>query len=251
MILYTRDFPSKGYGCNVESIEIRPLTYKELVDYTNNDELTKLRKFKKDLDYLVLMSPQAEDLYLIDLEYVLFMMKMVTISKEHTFRFRYTCDCCHKSKTATIGSQSIVFRDIDERYLTLDHIELGGKNLPFRLTTLAEFKAFIAKLPRQIETTPLDTIKLASMLWDRTAMSPAEVIGLINNAVGDEIKLVSYLKSALLQPIKPITLRCEKGGETVVALSDVTTDLFPLTLLNRRLDITKIHFKQIRQDTDD
>lgn len=247
MILYSRDFPTKGFASMVESIELRPLCYKELVEYMNNDELTSLRKYKKDIDLLLKMAPNADKIYLIDLDYVIYMMKMITISKELTLNYRYTCQCCGKKKVGSISTQSLIFREIDDRYLNLDHIELGGCELPFKLININDFNHFLSMLPRQLEAkTDLSTIKLASMFWDGT-MPVAKVIDLIEKAYGDEIKLISFLKAAYLQPIKPITLRCEKGGETVVTINDVTTDLFQQTIFNRRLDTTKIHFKQVLQ----
>ena len=248
MILYSRDFPTKGYASMIESLELRPLCYEELVNYMNNDELTDLRKYKKDIELLLKMVPDAAKTYLIDTDYILYMMKMVTISKELTLNYRYTCQCCGKKKVGSISTQSIVFRDIDERYLTMEYIELGGEKLPFKLATINDFNHFLSMLPRQLEaTTDLSTIKLASMFWDGT-MPTAKVIDLIKKSTGDEIKLITFLKAAYLQPIKPITLRCEKGGETVVTINDVTTDLFQQTIFNRRLDTTKIHFKQVLQD---
>lgn len=244
MIVYTRDFPSEGYGCTITDLTLTPLTYKQLIDYVNNDELTKLRDHIKDVDLLLTMDPKASDALIIDLDYILYLMKVLTISEEMIFNYTYSCDTCKELHSGKISSRSLIFREIDQQYLDLLSIELGGRTLYFKLTTVSDFKVFVGKLPRNYEDNDIKLIKLASMFWDGV-MPPRMLMDLFLNAVGDEIKLVAYLKAAFMDTIKPLTLKCEKGGTTVVTLNDVTTDIFRLLLQNTRLDRSKIHFKQV------
>lgn len=246
MIVYTRDFPSQGYGCEITDLTLSPLNYKQLMDYVNNDELTPVRNYMKDVDLLLSMDAKAEDALVIDLDYILYLLKALTISEEMYFDYSYRCECCKKRHTGKIGSQSLVFREIDKNYLDLVSIELNGTLLPFKLATVGDFKKFIGKLPRNMESIDIKILKLASMFWD--GITPTgKVVDLFLKAQGNEIKMVAYLKAAYLDTIKPLTLKCEKGGETVVTLNEVTADLFRLVLQNGRLDPTKIHFKQTNE----
>lgn len=246
MLIYSKDLPSKGVLLTPESYELTPLNFKELMDYVGNPELTKLRNFIKDLRLLMKMDPKIGEASIIDAEYLIFMMKMLTISNEVFFNYSYKCSCCNKMVTGKISSTEIVFREIDPRYFSLYSIKVGDHNLYWHPVSIAEFIEITKMLPKG-EDIDLKLLKVASMFTaPETPIS--KVLGIFNGAVGDDIKTVLYIKSAYFDVVKPVRLKCEKGGETVVGLNDLTTNMFQLLLQNRRLDTSKISFKQISED---
>lgn len=249
MIFYSRDFPSQGRASEVDHVNLMPLNYGQLIEYINNDELTKLRSYMRDVNLLLKMDPGASKVSVIDLDYVIYMMKVLTISDELKYKYSYTCECCHKKVSGTISSKNLIFRDIDPRYFELLDITLGGIKLTYTGATVEKFQKFCAKLPRLMEDFDVKILKLASMFWDEESMMhPGKVVDLFLKATHDEVKLVAYLKSAYFDTIKPFTMTCEKGGKTVVALNDATTGLFRRVLQNGELKTDKIHFREVDED---
>lgn len=244
MIVYSRDLPSKGVGTSIDQYELHPLNFKELMDYVGNDEFTKLRYYIKDLRILLKQQDKIGSASIIDADYLIYLMKVLTISDEVKFTYSYKCKCCGQRVSGSISSTNLVFREIDPRYFTLYKINIGGVDLYWHQVTIEEFIDYTAKLPRNMEFPDLKLIKLASMFTsDQTPIQ--KVLEIFHNATGDDIKTLLFVKAAYFDVVKPVTLKCEKGGETVVGLNDLTTDMFHLLLQNRRLDPSKIHFKQI------
>lgn len=244
MQITSQYLPTMGRDKGDQTFTLRPLTYKEIYDYINNEELSPIRYFIKDLKLLESIDPNLANASILDATYLIYLEKALTISEELSFNYSYKCPHCGKIHKGSINSQSIVFRDIDQRYLELNSIVLQDTELPFKIPTISEFISFASRIPRKLENIDINIIKLASLFSWMYDKNVGYLIDKFLNATRDEIKLITLLKSVYFELIEPIKVKCEKGGETVVALGDVTTDMFHLLLSNTTIDRSKIQFKQ-------
>lgn len=245
MIVYSKDLPSKGLGSDQLTYSIRPLVYKELYDYRNNEEVTDLRKFTRDLKLLVSIDPNIERASVLDADFLIYLLKALTISEELTYDFSYKCHCEHHKGqvlTARISSKDLIFNQIQDEYLDLKSIELTSKVYEWHNTTIGDFLDYTGSISPEHEKMDIDLIKLAS-LFKSDNDSLSKVVGEFMSSTQDDIKMITLLKAVYFNLTQPIIVTCEKGGKTEVTLNNITSDLFRLVLQNGRFNPFKIHFK--------
>lgn len=246
MIVYSRDLPTRGYLSKIDQFKLNPMNFGEILKYLGDMELTKLRDYIKDLQYLIERDPKIADVNLLDAEYILFLFKLITINKELKFKINVPCKECDKEyHSISVSSADLSFKDIPNEYMSIQTVELGGETILFKYPTIAEFIEFVAELPRYIEDIRIDVIKLASML----DIHPQIALKKIMEAEGEDITMINVLDNMLFDSVQPIQTICpvtKRGITAPVPLSAV--DIFRSILESNPIATTKIQFRQISKD---
>ena len=80
MLLLPNDLPSKGEYSFSPPINLRPLSFIEILEYTNQTTGSEVKDYLRDISWLQKMDPGILEHSLYDLDYIIFMMKVHTIS---------------------------------------------------------------------------------------------------------------------------------------------------------------------------
>ena len=95
MIISKFDLPSKGkFIKDADNLDIKPLTFKKLLDYIESVEIGDTPKLIKDLKLLVSNGVDLSKVSLLDMDYAIFMMKSITISDDIKFNSSSKCNSC-------------------------------------------------------------------------------------------------------------------------------------------------------------
>lgn len=242
MIIKPQDLPTLGQDCSTESVNIRPLSFIELFNYVNNEELDPISKLIRDIDLLTAMDSKINDLSMLDLPFIDYMMKALTISSELKFNYEYRCSCCNEMRSATISSQDLEFKNILIEYLKVKCIEVGGIKFNYHPTSIADFRNLLTKLSKYHYKDDIKLIKLACLFRSEEGDLNTD-LDIFNALVHEDLKLVVMLMKIYFDLIEPIKLSCSNGPGSDVALGDVTSDLFRLLLQSNSINPDQIYFK--------
>lgn len=120
--------PSGGVGYNFPTVCIKPMTFIEICDYMNNipDESDPLGRYLFDIKMLEKDEPRLKDLYIMDIDFLIFYKKLETVSEDLSYNIEVTCPNCGKVITKSIKfSEDIKFNQIDPKIMKGSKIELG------------------------------------------------------------------------------------------------------------------------------
>ena len=114
MTVLTSQLPSGGYGYSFPSVEIRPFTFLELNGYLENVPSDPLEKYVFDIKVLCKDDPKVYDLYVMDLDFLIFFKKLCTVSADLSYNLTIKCpDCGNMVKKRVTLDQDIHFTQID------------------------------------------------------------------------------------------------------------------------------------------
>lgn len=249
MILYSRDLPSGGLLGGSNSYEIRPLTFIELIHRKSSPEITDLRTYIKNLKSLIEMDKRLEDAPLVDADYLIYLMSMITINEKMTFNSNIKCPHCGKTIRVTYSSTDITPKKITA---IADAITIRGQQYKVTMPNIKQFLEFVDQLPPFSDDWELDRIKLYSLLYDYVNKPIVGIaIHLVDSAIYDEITSLHLVEKTMLVALDDIEISCEhcKGGIAIEPLSSVV-DLFHLVLQSNPADPNKVHFRQILETTE-
>jgi hypothetical protein len=219
MILTKSDLPSQGFFSVAEdnTIEIKPLTFGELIRYLGDPQLDKIREYIRALNFLINKDPRIGQVNILDADYLIYLFKAVSSSKGASFSVSAVCTKCKSNLSTQVKAKNLFVNKITNEGLTIDSINLANQDIKIRYITINEFINFISRLDLLGNNDlPIDVIKLASML---EVDSPNKALSYITEASLDDISLISYLDSLWFHTVQPIKLNChnckDEGGATV------------------------------------
>lgn len=245
MIVYSRDLASGGNLGGSSNYDLRPLTFKELLNRMNAPEVTDFRNYIKDLKSLIEMSPAAAQAPIIDADQLIFLMKMVTINQEMKFSTSLDCPNCGKSVRKNYSSKDISAKDFTE---IVDAVELNGRKYNIIIPTIEQFLVFVDHLPPygNMEWSIPD-VKLYSLFYDYKTCPPVGLtLSIVDDATYGDISLLFAIKDYMTEGISNIEFECPhcQRGIVIEALSSVA-DLFRLVLQCNPVDPDKIYIRKI------
>jgi hypothetical protein len=225
MIIPASALPSKGYGTLINSIEIKPLTFKEMIEYSEGIPKDQNLKRIWEIEKLVKRIPQWRNLNCYDIDSIIFSTKY--ISAVFKDKFNIIVD---GGKEVEIELNKISFNDLDKNLLEIKFIKLGDKKFPFNIPTISSYLDTITTL------TVNNSYKVAALasVLGYTKHSP-EVLDYINNATYDEIILLDNLFIKSFNTIKPLEV-----GDMVIDVSNSITDIFRFLRANQNINKDKI-----------
>jgi hypothetical protein len=206
MKLLKIQLPSHGFNCLVDMIDIRPLTYKELMIFSNSSAVEdNVGTALWDIEHLIIDRIDGwKKLCYYDFPFIVCMTKLLTMTSESKFK---------------LGSIEFTLSDV--KFTEFDK-ELGSivsvMNRPFRIPSMEILYNHLKLSPKDSDLTAAIIACCLSMKTEDLDNSPTEYINDIEH----------LRKIIISQPYVDIP-----GGED--ALRFKASDLFRYTLENQRL----------------
>lgn len=255
MEILTNKLPSGGYGYGFPSVNILPMTFKEVVGYTENCPSDPLSKYLFDMRNLIKDDPNIEQCYIMDIDYLIFAKKILTVSQDLSLNITVTCPECGKKIDKKVYIQELEYTAVDPNIMEGGTIELFNNAYEYSVPTYGSFMKVFDNYLRYRTIDDLDLIKLISMI-NEFHVYPNRIENLVLNAKYDDITALLALKELYLEKVKPIELYCPicnkglKGEERrriTVSTKGLIVDFFREIVKYNPISSTKIQFKQIRQ----
>jgi hypothetical protein len=226
MIIPTSALPSKGYGTLLSSIEIKPLTYREMIEYSSNAPRDPYLRKIWDIEKLIKRISGWEQLNCFDVDSLIFSTKYISVSSIDKFSLYLD-----NGKSYELPLSSVKFDNLDLDTTNIKFIKLGSIQLPFNICNVVTYLNTITELSNNYN------IKIASLsaILGYNKFTNTEVPLLISNATYDEILLLDSLYSKIFETVKPIEV---EGA--VVDINNSITDIFRFLKANKSLDKNKI-----------
>lgn len=252
MEILASTLPSGGYGYSFPSISIRPMTFREIVEYVENVPSDPLEKYLFDIRLLTREDENIMDCYVMDLDFLIFFKKLITVSKDMVYTISTKCPKCGKEiKTQISLSEDIHFKQIDEQVMNGAYITLGGHKYETIVPTVRDFLKVFEKYLRFRKIEDLKLIKTISLIKDfekNGNQIEKDVLG----ATHEDVTLLLALRELYFDRLEPITLYCpdcdkelnnEERRGMAVSVESLIVDFFRDLCNNSPIDGDKILFK--------
>ena len=248
--------PSGGYGYDFADVQVSPMNFLQITKYLENlPENDPLERYLYEIKSLIDEDKRILDCYLMDVDFLIFYKKLITISSDASFNISVTCPICHETIKKKISlDRDIHFRQIDRGVMEGALIELGGHKYETIVPTVKQFFKVFEKYLKYRKIEDLDIIKTIALIKDfdmRGNQVESDVLG----AMHSDITLLLALKELYNNRLEPIEVFCpkcneEKGVEErrgiAVSVESLIVDFFREICNNCPLDGSKILFKQVR-----
>lgn len=257
MEILAQNLPSGGYGYPFPSITIKPMTFIEIVGYLESVPSDKLDRYLFDIKAVTADDPNINNCYIMDLDYLIFMKKFITVSKDLSLKVTVKCPKCGNKITKYIKLSDITFKAADPMILAGAEVELNGGIYNITAPTVNDFIDVFGNYLRSRKISDLDTIKIIS-LFKEFNTRPNVMEHAVMNSMYDNITLLLALKDLYFNRTEPIIITCdecssnndeegcEEGGSVTVSVNDLIVDFFREIIINNPINENKIKFKQIQ-----
>lgn len=223
---------------NIQEIEINPLPYKKIIKYQQSKSQNPITRYIFDIENLIQDIPNWRDLCSYDLSSIIFTRKYLTASSGGSFRVELS------GKIYEINTNDITFKDLNDEYLNMKSVELNGKTYLVHIPTIGEFydnlKKFEPRYKDESWITPYDIMILTAL--GAEPITIMDYVFMYGNLSDEDIVTVEYLDTVINNVTNDITIK-SSGGDAVISVDKLITDLFRFISLNRRLNDAKINFK--------
>lgn len=211
MELLTQRLPS-GYHYDFASIRIMPMTFAQILEYLENVPDQKKNPIEHYyFDYCLIKDddPNIDNLLLIDMEYVIYMKKAITISENLIFNSECECPRCGEKLEYQVSLANIQWNHMDTEALNGLSIKFGNSMQIVRMPTVREFMDIFRKYRAYKKVSDMRIIKLIA-LFEQSQMYLQRVEHDVVNAKYKDISVLFMLDSIYYNFIKPKVLVCRK-----------------------------------------
>lgn len=251
----TEDLPLK-FKYKMPSVEIKPFTYKSLLDYlegmpSNPDDL-----YMYDLTWILRDDTNCQNLLLPDAEYLVFLKKAISIDGSLNFRTEVKCPHCGHMNTFSVSGQDLKFtRPTDEVLYNGVWMELTTGTYLCKLPTVAKVMK-VLEITRTYGTTKhMDLVKSIAMVNEQE-LNPMQVEMSILGAGSDDIATILTVYDMLYKSLLPIEQNCRneecdlhKRRGMSIEIHSLIGNVFRSILLTKPVNRDKIYIKQTGQNT--
>lgn len=253
MNILASQLPSEGFGYAFPSINIKPMTFLDIVEYLESVPKDPLAKYLYDINWLVADDPHIKQCYIMDIDYLSFMKKLTTVSEDMSMDISITCPDCGKILRKTLRLVDIMFKTADPIVMNGAVVKLKGRTYNVTPPTVEEFHKVFQKYLKFRKVSNLDLIKLIALI-DEFYDRPNEVENAVLSATHEDITALLALKDLYFNRVEPIKMYCdicnkdlknEERRELTVSIEGLIVDFFREITINNQLDEDKIQFKQI------
>lgn len=254
MQILTSQLPSGGYGYDFPSVSVSPLNFLQITKYLENMPQTSdpLEKYLYDFKMLVDEDEKVLDLYLMDIDFLIFYKKLCTVSEDLSYSIKVKCPSCGEmiGKKITL-TEDIHFKQVDPKIMEGATIELGGSKFETRVPTGREFNKVFEVYLKYRKVTDLKIIKTISLIKDFDIRAN-EIERCVLGATHSDITLLLALQELYFDQVEPITVycpKCDKGKKkeerrgVAVSVDSLIVDFFRDLCDNSPIDGSKILFK--------
>ena len=245
--------PSGGYGYSFPSIAVNPMKFIDICDYTSNiPQDDPLGRYFFDVEMLKQDDPKIVDCYIMDIDFLIFYKKLITVSEELTYRIEVKCPVCGHSIQKTISfERDIHFKQIDPKIMNGTKIELGGHRYDTIIPTWNDFMKIFRLYMKVGKVQDLKMLKTISLIkdWDyQKNQIEEDILG----ATHSDITLLMALRDLYFDRVEPVEVWCpecnkdlpvEERRSVAVSVDSLIVDFFRDLYINSPIDGSKILFK--------
>lgn len=252
MNVLTAQLPSGGYGYSFTDITINPFTFLDLTGYLENVPSDPLEKYMFDIKVLAKDDPKIYDIYIMDLDFLIFYKKLCTVSADLSYELSIKCpECGNTIKKKISLEKDIHFTQIESGVMNGAFVELGGHKYEVQVPTVREFLQVFETYLRYRKVTDLKMIKTIALIKEfRTFGNQVEedVLG----AKHEDITLLLALRELYYDRVEPITVYCpdcnkglkkEERRGISVSVDSLIGDFFREIIINSPINGSKVLFK--------
>ena len=257
MNVLVSQLPSGGYGYNFSSISISPMSFIQIVKYLEDiPNQDPLERYLYEIENLIKEDRNIENCYIMDVDFLIFYKKWLTVSGEASFKITVPCPTCGAKIHKVVSmDKDIRYKQIDQAIMEGAFIELGGHKYETIVPTVKDFKKVFEKYLRFRKIEDLKMIKTIALIKEfdiRGNQVEDDVI----NATHNDITLLLALRDLYYDRVEPINVYCsdcnadlplEERRGVAVSVESLIVDFFREICINHPINGSKILFKQIRQ----
>lgn len=257
MNILVSQLPSGGYGYNFSSVSISPMSFVQIVKYLEEiPEQDPLERYLYEIENLVKEDRNIENCYIMDVDFLIFYKKLLTISGDSSFKISVQCPDCGAKINKTIRmDKDIRYKQIDRGVMEGAFIELRGHKYETIVPTVKDFLRVFEKYLRFRKIEDLKMIKTIALIKDFDVRGN-QVEDDVINATHEDITLLLALRDLYYDRLEPINVYCdvcnadktyEERRSVAVSVDSLIVDFFREICVNNPIDGTKILFKQVRE----
>src|SRR5574344_1444417 len=160
--------PSGGYGYSFPTVSINPMTFIEICEYLDGvPKDDPLGKYMYEIENLRKDERNIDNIYIMDIDFMIFYKKLCTISEELTYQLEVNCPICgHPIKKMISFNKDIHFKQTDPKIMNGARIDLGGHKYETIVPTVSDFNKVFSVYLRYRKITDLKMIKTIALVKD-------------------------------------------------------------------------------------
>lgn len=254
MEVLTSQLPSGGYGLNFSSVTVNPMTFLEISKYIENAPSDPLEKYLFDIKNLARDDQRIYDCYVMDVDFLIFYKKLITISGDLSYEINLVCPKCGKPIRKKVSiEKDIHFKQIEQSLMNGASVQINNTNYEAGAPTVKEFLKVFETYLKYKKVEDLNIIKTISLIkgFDKPGMAnqiESDVFG----ATHDDVTLLICLRELYFDRVEPIEVFCpecnkgvapEERRGTTVSIDKLIVDFFRDLIINSPIDGNKILFK--------
>lgn len=209
MELLTQNLPS-GNHYSFSSIKTSPMKFAQILEYLENVPDNKKNPIERYyFDYCLIKDedPNIDNLLLIDMEYVIYMKKALTVSENLIFDSECKCPRCGSTLKYTVSLAGIEWNHMDEEARQGIQIKFANTIQPVRMPTVSEFMEIFKKYRMYKKVSDMRIIKLIA-LFEQSMVYLQRVENQVINATYKDISALFMLDSLYYNFVTPKKLIC-------------------------------------------
>lgn len=247
MVITPSQLISKGLDPKSELINIEPLNFKDLLIYTKEWESAKtpLQEFLVDYNLVKKLIYNWNTINLIDLKYIIYLIKKESVSSTKDFTIEKKCRDCGKVNTILIDTSSILL-PVVTAYDIKGYIVLDDKTYQYEVPSLEYFDKVLNMVTRTKKDIDLRLIYLISCFPD-FIKTPNLIEDLVIKSTRENIIQLVTLESMYFNPEIYINHKCNSCNSEGVSMSvdSLIDNVFLCLFLSNRSLENKIICEQV------
>ncbi len=252
MDILVTQLPSGGVGYDFPMISVSPMTFVEICNYLDNVPKDPLEKYMYDIHLLTKEDPKIKKCYVMDVDFLIFYKKLITVSDDLSYQISVSCPNCGKEIKKTISFETdIHFKQVDPKIMSGAVIELGGNRYDTIIPTIDNFMKVFSVYLRYRKLTDLKMIKTIALIKDFDILGN-QVEKDVLEATHSDITLLLALRELYYDQLEPVHVYCpecnkglkkEERRSMAVSVDSLIVDFFRDLSINSPIDGSKILFK--------
>jgi phage FluMu protein Com len=246
---YKYDFPT---------IEVKPYTYRSLMDYLEGMPNNDSDLYLYDLKWLLRDDRNAEKLMTPDADYLIFLKKAISIKDDLRIVTEVKCPLCGRVNTITITQDDLQFvHPSDQVKYDGVWMELSTGTFLCKLPTVAKMLKVLDLSKTYGLTKHFELVKSMAMVYEQE-LNPMGVEHAILDAGPSDIPIILKVYDILFSSLLPINKICENpdcelhnsnNGGMSIEVNALIGNLFRSLLLSNPIDGSKIYVRETSEDT--
>jgi hypothetical protein len=191
------------------------MTFAQVLEYLENvpdDKKNPIERYYFDYCIVKDEDPNVDSLLLIDMEYVIYMKKALTVAENLEYNSEIECPRCGEHLHYHVSLAGIEWNHMDSQALMGLDIMFGGQMMTVRMPTVMEFMEVFKKYRLYKKVTDMRIIKLIS-LFEQSGMYLQKIETMVVNATYKDVAALFMLDGIYFNFVKPMHLTCSKCVE--------------------------------------